>query len=190
MNRIHLKTLILLCAFAAAGCATMVPTTFVHPAYDFSFVERIAVVPLENLTQDRGAGERVTRYFVSELLATEAFDIVEPGETSRGLEGMGLIRTAAMTREQVKQLGTILQAQAVVMGSVTESATIRTGSTTENIVSLDVRLVETETGETVWSTTHTQKGRGPFSIIFGTSGKSLGEVTRRSVERTVGELVK
>jgi curli biogenesis system outer membrane secretion channel CsgG len=190
MDRIHSKSLYLLSALLMTGCATMRPTTFVHPAYDFSFVERIAVVPLENLTQDRGAGERVSRYFVSELLATEAFDVVEPGEAAKGLVGLGLVRTAEMTREQVRALGVSLNAQAVILGSVTESATIRTGATTESIVSLDVRLVETETGETVWSTTHTQKGRGPMSLLFGTSGKSLGEVTRHCVERAVGELVK
>lgn len=190
MDRIHSRSLVLICAAIVAGCASMRPTTFVHPAYDFSFIERIAVVPLENLTQDRGAGERVSRYFVSELLATEAFDVVEPGEASKGLEALRLVRTAEMTREQVKALGAALGAQAVILGSVTESATIRTGATTESIVSLDVRLVETEMGETVWSTTHTQKGRGVFSLVFGTSGKSLGEVTRQSVKRAVGELVK
>ncbi|HUU46478.1 MAG TPA: hypothetical protein VM118_12175, partial [Acidobacteriota bacterium] len=33
-------------------------TTFLHHEYNFDFIERVAIVPLDNLSDDRGAGAR------------------------------------------------------------------------------------------------------------------------------------
>ena len=162
------------------ACTPMLPTTFVHPAFDFSYLQTVAVVPFENLSDDRGAGARMTRYFVSELLATEAFSVVEPGEVSATMQAMGLVRTAELTEEQIIDLGQRLNAQGLFLGSVPESGVQRAGGSSEAVVTLDVRLVETETGEVVWSTTHSESGRGFWNAILGGSGSSLGEVSRPS----------
>lgn len=167
----------------------MLPTTFVHPNFDFSFVQRVAVVPFENLSDDRGAGARMSRYFVSELLATEAFDVVEPGEVAKALQEMGLVRTDQLTQSQVVELGGRLGTQGLFLGSVPESGTQRTGGTAEAVVTLDVRLLETETGQVVWSTTHTESGRGFWNAILGGSGSSLGEVSRKAARHALERLV-
>jgi TolB-like protein len=171
------------------GCSGGRHTTFLHPEYNFAYVERVAVVPFENLTSDQGAGARGTRLFVSELLATEAFDVVEPGEVSRALGQVGTLRTAELTTEQVTALGKDLGVQGVILGSIDESATLQSGSARENVVTLTLRMVETETGATVWSTTQTEKGRGFWSGLFGTGGKSEGEVARRCAAKAIRTLV-
>jgi polysaccharide biosynthesis protein PelC len=174
---------------ALAGCTPIRPTTFVHPDYNFGFVERVAVVPFENLTEDRGAGARMTRYFVTELLAVETFEVVEPGEVTNALTATGGVRVAELPVDQIKTIGSRLGAQALFLGSVTESAAIRTGNATQNVVTFDVRMVETETGSVIWSTTLTQSGRGFWASLFGTSGRSLGEVTRRAARHAIALLV-
>jgi TolB-like protein len=153
-------------------------------------IRRVAVIPLENLTSDQGAGARASRYFVAELLATEAFDVVEPGEVARVLSAQGSVRFAELTQEQASTIGTQLGAQGLILGSVGESQTVRSGSASASYVTVNVRLVETDTGQTVWSTTHTEGGRGFWSSLFGTGTPSIGEVTRRCVEKCVNTLVR
>jgi TolB-like protein len=172
------------------GCSGIGPTTFIHAGFNFGFVERIAVVPFENLSKDQGAGYRVTRFFVSELLAAEAFDVVEPGEVSRVLESHGIVRVAELTPEQTLEIGKELNVQALILGSIAESSTARSGSGTVATVTVIARMVEAEKGVTVWSTTHTKGGRGFWSSLFGTADKSRSEVTRRCVEEAVGTLIK
>lgn len=180
---------LVLLTMALPACTPMLPTTFVHPDFNFSFVRTVAVVPFENLSDDRGAGARMTRYFVSELLATGAFSVVEPGEVSQALQSMGVVRTAELTKAQILELGQKLGAQGLFLGSVPESGVQRAGGSSEAVVTLDVRLVETETGEVVWSTTHSESGRGFWNALLGGSGASLGEVSRRTAKHALERLV-
>ncbi len=188
-----MKTLTLvlvgLAALAISGCGGTRPTTFVYPDYNFGYIERIAVVPMENLTNEQGAGARVTRFFVTELLATEAFDVVEPGEVTQALQSMSLFRTAELTQDQAVQLGEKLQVQGLFLGSITESAVVRSGGSTVNFVTVTARLVETDTGTTIWSATHTENNKSFWSTMFGTANRSMAEVTRECVHHCLGTLV-
>jgi TolB-like protein len=177
-------------AILAAGCSSMGPTTFLHPEFNFQFIERVAVIPFENISQDQGAGQRTTRFFVSELLAAQAFDVVEPGEVIRALEKQGKVRAAELTEAEAIEVGKELGVQAIFLGSIGESTTLRSGSASLPVVTLVARLVETEKGTTVWSNTHTEGGRGFWGTLLGTGGKSRGEITRRCVQKCVGTLIR
>jgi len=179
---------ITLAVVTLVGCGGMGPTTFVHPDYNFAYTEKVAVVPFENLSDDQGAGARSTRLFVAELLTAGAFDVVEPGEVGLALSRLNLVRTGDLTVEQAKQLGRELEVQSVFLGSVGESSIIRESGSMKCVVTLSVRMVETDSGLTVWSTTHTEDSRGFWSSLFGTSGPSAGEVMRRCVKRCVSGL--
>ena len=189
MRRLAMSALLIGCGLIV-GCSGIGPTTFVHETFNFGYIERVAVVPFENLSQDQGAGFRGTGYFVSELLAAEAFDVVEPGEVTRVLGKHNLVRVAELTPEQVVKIGGELKVQALILGSVAESATTRSGSSSVPVVTLVVRMVETDQGVTVWSTTHTKGGRSFWASLFGTGDKSKSEVTRRCVEEAVGTLIR
>ncbi len=184
-----MATGLLAALLACAGCAGLAPTTFLHPEYNFGFLEKVAVVPFENLTTDQGAGARATRIFLTELLAAEVFDVVEPGEVQRALLERGWTSTAQMTREDIVAVGRELQVQGLFLATVSESGSSRGGSGAESVVTLDTRLVECETGITVWSATHTEDSRGFWSTLFGTAQKSRSEVTRRCVARCLDTLI-
>ncbi len=173
-----------------AGCGGMRPTVFIHEEYNFQFLERVAVVPFDNLSKDQGAGARATRVFIGQLLAADAFDVVEPGEVAKALEKYSLVRTSELTTEQAIDLGRQLKVQGIFLGSVTEADLIRSGGTTANTITIVARLVETETGATVWSATNTAGGRGFWSSLFGTGDKSQSEVMRECIKTLLGSLVK
>ena len=60
--------------------------------------------------------------------------------------------------EQIVSLGQALGVQALIMGTVTQSENLRSGSVPIPVVTLDLRMVETETGATVWAATQSEKG--------------------------------
>jgi TolB-like protein len=168
----------------------MGPTTFFHRDYNFGYLERVAVIPLENLSSDQGAAFRATRILVTEILSTDAFEVVEPGETARVLAKFGTVRTGELAQEELTSIGKELGVQGLFLGSVDESSTLRSGSSNVNVVTMTLRLVETDTGATVWSATHSEGGRGFWSTALGTGDRSMGEVTRACVAQILGTLVK
>jgi len=170
------------------GCGGR-PTVFLHDEYNFQFLERVAIVPFDNLSSDRGAGERATRIFLSQVLASKAFEVVEPGEVTLALGKYATVRTSELTNEQILELGKKLRVQGIFLGTVTESASTRSGGATVNTVSMVVRLVETETGETVWSATAGAGGRGFWASLFGGGGESASEATRDCVKKILNTLL-
>ena len=152
-------------------------------------MERVGVVPFENISDDQGAGAQATRYFIASLLAAEAFEVVEPGETARALGAQGVVRTAELDVDQIKAVGRDLGVQGLFLGSVSESASVRSGSRTVNVVTVVVRLVETETGATVWSATRSENSSTFWSSLFGTGQKARAEVMRSTVDSCLDSLL-
>lgn len=176
-----------------AGCAPGLRTTaFTNPNFDFSYVERVAVLPFENLTNDRQAGPRATRLTITELLASGAVDVVEPGEVRAALariQGSQASRGLQPSTDEVIALGKTLGVQAVIAGSVTQSEAVRSGAVSIPVVTLDVHMVEVETGATVWAATHTEKGGSIGARVLGTGGEPLSETTRRCVRGVLRSLI-
>jgi len=176
-------------ALGLGACASSLePTRFVHPDFDFSYVERVAVLPLENLTSDQQSGLRATRLLITELLASGAVDVVEPGEVRAVLDRIAA-RERTPTIEQTIELGRALGVQAVMFGSVTQSESVRSGTVSIPVVTLDVHMVETETGSAVWAATHTEKGAGLGAKLLGTGTEPISETTRRCVRGIVKTLI-
>lgn len=175
---------------ALAGCgSTMRATRFSHPGVNFSFIERVAVLPFENVSSDQQAGFRVTRLLVTELLASGAVDVVEPGEVAAAVSRVagGAARPSA---EQILALGTELGVQAVIAGTVAQSEVLRSGAAGIPTVTLDAQMIETEKGEIIWAATHTEKGSSFSAKVLGTGGEPLSETTRRCVRGLLATLLR
>jgi TolB-like protein len=194
MNRRHLTILLLAAAsWGVAGCgSSMKATQFSNPNFDFSFVERVAVLPFENLSNDRQAGLRATRLTITELLASGALDVVEPGEVQAALIQTGTFqagRTPIPSTEQIISLGQTLDVQAIIMGTVSQSENLRSGNVQVPVVTLDLRMVEAETGATVWAATDSCKGSTTSARLLGTGGQPIAETTRECVRQALATLI-
>jgi TolB-like protein len=190
---LSLALLLPLALLPVAGCGGgMKVTRFSNPNFDFSFVERVAVIPFDNQTNDRQSGLRATRLTITELLASGAIDVVEPGEVAAALTritGLQAGRAVSPSTEQIVSLGQALGVQALIMGTVTQSENLRSGSVPIPVVTLDLRMVETETGATVWAATHSEKGGSLSAKVLGTGGEPLAETTRKCVQEALATLV-
>lgn len=163
------------------------PTHFSNPSFDFGYLERIAVLPLESLSQDGDAGERTARILTTELLSSGAVDVVEPGEVAAAIAQIPGASNPPST-EQVVALGKALQIQGVMVGSVTQYEVVRAGSLSYPVVTLDLHLLETETGAAVWAATHTEEGSTAAARLLGSGGQSISSVTRQCVQQILKSL--
>ena len=58
------------------------------------------------------------------------------------------------------------------------------------MVSLDVHMVEVETGATVWAASHTEKGGTVGARVLGTTGQPISETTRAAVRALLDTLLR
>lgn len=188
MVKTIIRLLILGLGLALCSCAGRAGL-FLHPEFNFNSIEVVAVIPFENLSNDQGASMRFTRIFIAELLSKKTFDVIEPGDVSKALEKFSLLRTADLQKNQIKELGKSLGVQGVFLGSVSESATVRSGSSSSNEVTLLARLVETENGTTIWSATYTEGGRSLFQTLFGLESPTKSRATMSCVKGILNTLI-
>lgn len=180
---------VLASVFLLSACGGVRPTLFVNPQFNFSFVEKVAVFPFENFSGDQQAGVRATRLFITELLASGAVEVVEPGQVAEAVNRVAGIGPTPST-EQIVALGKSLGVQALLLGSVNQAENVRAGTVMVPVITLDVHLVETETGAAVWAATRTEKGSGFGAQVLGTGGEPISETMRRCVRKMVRSLVR
>lgn len=173
-----------------AGCGGS--SVFVDPSFDFGYIERVAVVPFDNLSaSSQGLGKQATLAFMTELLTRKAFNVIEPGETAKVITDLNLARTGGdPSIDQIKEMGKKLNAQGVIFGTVSQSSMVRAGINNVPVITLDVRMVETESGLTVWAASRTAGRPGFFSTLLGVNGKADSEVLRQAVDDVLGTLIK
>ncbi len=187
-SRLSAAASIIIVGLTLLGCSGNLATTeFTNPRFDFGFVERVAVLPLEDLAEDRRAGVRATRILITELLASGAVDVVEPGEVQAVLDRVARGR-GGPSNSEVIELGRKLDVQAVMVGSVTQSEVLRSGVVSVPVVTLDLHLLETETGAAVWAATHTERGSGAAAKWLGTGAEAISATTRRCVQKALRSL--
>ena len=161
---------------------------YVHPNADLGAIKKAAVLPFENLSQDPSAGERVQSLFLVELLSKNAFDVIEPGQVTKVLQGARIQSTVAMGPSDFKALGEELQVDGFFLGTVVDFGNSQSGSSAPQ-VTIQLRLVEAASGATVWSASDSSSGSSFWRRLFGVGGKSLSEVSSDLVRRELDSLV-
>jgi hypothetical protein len=72
---------------------------------------------------------------------------------------------------------------------VVDFADNRSGTTPAPEVTIQLRLVEVESGVTVWSTSSTKSGASMSARLFGVGGESLTEAARRVLRSELATLL-
>ena len=173
-----------------AGCSfspSAVPD-YTNAQMDFSAVRTVAVLPLQNLSTDEQAGERVRDAFMGMLLATEAIYALPPGEVNRGVNRANMRSPATPTVEEISKLKEILGVDAVITGVLREYGAVRSGSAEANLVSLSLQMIETQTGSTVWSASSTKGGISLADRMLGSGGRPMNDVTTQVINDLLDQL--
>lgn len=173
------------------GCAG--PRTFINKETDWSFYKQLGVMPLVNLSADRYAGEKVQSALITELMLTERFQVVEPGDfnakVAQILKAAGVPLGQELPLEQIKNIGEKTGVQGIIEGSVREYSTIRVGQADYPLISLNVRMIDVPSGNVVWMTSYTRKGGPKLPIISVGETHTLGELTQKICHDIISDLV-
>jgi hypothetical protein len=178
----------LLLVFLSACASRSGPEVYHDPNFDLASVRIVAVVPFENLTKETLASSRVRDVFMNMLLSTGALYVLPAGEVARGMVRAGIEKATAPSAEDVVKLGGIVKADAVITGVVREYGEVRSSTTSANVVSLSVQMIETQTGKVVWTASSTQGGITAGDRLFGGGGRPMDEVTRAAVIDVLNKL--
>ncbi|HET9951361.1 MAG TPA: hypothetical protein VFS09_06140 [Candidatus Eisenbacteria bacterium] len=173
---------------AAAGCASG-PQLYVNTEADLTFYKKIAVIPFRNLTSERFAGERVTRAFVTQLVMTEHYEIVDQNEFAAVLDKIGGnpgfegIYDPAKVREAATQI----QATGILRGSVTDYSIQRSGTSETPSLAFDAELIDVATNNVVWRGSVVRRGKGRLPI-FGGGERTHAQLIEKTTREMVGQI--
>ena len=194
------RTTLLLVVLSAIGCASPpAPTVYLHPNADLAVFRKVAVLPLQNLTSDRFASDRTREILTVELLAGGVFEPLEVGEVNRVLRVQNLAALDDLGPEAVARLGEALGVHellrngtttALVMGSVMDSTERRVGTLTAPQVALSLKMLDVQTGTTVWSVVDARTGLSTTTRLFGVGEETSSQAVRELVRQLLDELLR
>jgi TolB-like protein len=127
---------------------------------------RAALVPFENLAGREEQGALFSKVFFSQLVASGALEMAEPGQVDEALDSLGIRSGGSLTPAQIRALGEALQAPYVLMGSVLESGRLRSGDVDVPAVGCALRLVEAASDRVLWAGAHFRSGED-HETLFG-----------------------
>ena len=177
-------------AAAALGCAASGPRLYVNPEADVTFYKKVAVVPFGNLTAERYAGERVARAFVTELVMTDRYQIVDPGEFGALLEQSGALSSNSIDPKKLRDAATASGATGVIRGAVTEYEMQRSGSSETPVLAFDIEMIDVGTGNVVWRGSISRRGKGRVPVLGGAGTRTFGKLTEDACREIVQTLKK
>ncbi len=174
--------------FVLAGCAGTSMDVYRDQNMDFGAVHNVAIMPFANLTRESAAAERVRDIFTTMLLATGGVYVIPPGEVARGVARAAIGNPSAPSTEELVKLGGIIKADAIITGTVKEYGEVRSGTSSANVISLSVQMIETQTGRVVWSASTTRGGIGFWDRLFGGGGEPMNDITVKAVNDLIKKL--
>lgn len=172
--------------FFIYGCGSVIKQ-YSRPGFDISMVKTIAVLPVENFTSDNYADEKI-RSKISIDLLSRGINIIEPGEIVMAFKELKIKSVDSMRQSEMVSTGSMLNADAVLTGSV-ESFGISKGiAASYPEVSVQLIMFDTVSGNIIWSAWHTSGGASFWTRHFGAEGSTLDNVSERVIKETFDAL--
>ena len=181
---------VLATACLVSSCAPAI-RVYVNPEADLAFYKKIAVLPFTDMSTAAMAGPRVTRAFVTELIMTDRFTIVQPEDFTSTLHRMGIFKGQDGTydADKLQHAATQLGVTGILRGAVTEYQMGRSEGGDIPAVAFDAELLDVGTGNVVWRSSISKRGKGRVPV-FGSNTRSLGRLTQQACRELVDQLRK
>jgi TolB-like protein len=188
LNRFFLITVALMVIFISNCGGKGTPSFYINQNIDFSFIKKVAVLPFDNLTNERFAGDIVRQVVISELLATGLVEVVVPGESIAAVENLRVKPGEPLNAGQIQTIGKALKVQAVIIGAVEKFGENREGNISAPEVTITLMMADTSSGSVIWSVTRTQGGAGFWSRHFGARSDTMSETVLKVVREALKTL--
>ncbi|MBI5407783.1 MAG: hypothetical protein HZA14_00290 [Nitrospirae bacterium] len=180
----------LLMSFFILSCRGSAPIYHLREDVDMSFFKRAAVMPFDNLSNDKAAGEVVRHLVISELLASGLVDVLVPGEVMAAVNELDIKNISSLSEKQIKALGKLLKVEALIIGTVEQYGETRIGNVSAPEVTVTLMMADTGTGNIIWSITLTRGGAGFMARYFGAKAETMSETALAVVREALSTLKK
>ncbi|MEK7329659.1 MAG: hypothetical protein AAB113_02545 [Candidatus Eisenbacteria bacterium] len=151
-------------ALLLAGCAATRPAPPV--AAPGAPLPRVALLPLEDLSGRVDAGDIFTRILFVELVRTGACEVVESGIVEAAAETLHIRSTGSLARDDLHALGERLGVRYVMLGSLLESAAVKTAEGEVPSVGVTLKLLDAASARVVWAAVRFRSGEDR-ETVFG-----------------------
>ena len=176
----YLPTAFCLLLFVFLCCAHP-PRIYLRPQTNLSDFKKVAVLPFDNLSGAEDAGEKMTEIFTIELLRIGSFSVAEPGRVRKAVMEKRIRTTRDMDIEAIKWLGENLEVDLILAGSVLEFSIQESANKKVPMVTVISRLVQADTGVTVWAAYQSRQGDDKESLFGWGRIDSLSELAHLAV---------
>ena len=167
--------------------------------------KRVAIMPFKDAAGSPGSGALVNEAFNSEFLTIAAYELVERAALDEVLKEHQLGTSGIIDESRAVEIGKLLNADSVILGSITEFQERRALILPPASVAVSLRLVDTRTGVVEWTASHRVGGLKRLftwvvpavgvvaTVISPTAGEQAHNVARaicKAVPKTAAELAK
>jgi TolB-like protein len=111
-------------------------------------IKKIAIMPFK--AQTELIGTSVSDLFVTEMLRAGRYELVERAQMAKVLSESELA-LAGLSASRATEVGNMLGAEGVVIGTVDEYATVAQSGHPYPVVAITVRLIDCTSGKVMWS---------------------------------------
>ncbi len=170
------------------SCCPKLPRIYIRPGPGLSDLKRIAVLPLDNLSGEEEAAEQMTEIFAMELMRTGRFDVAEPGLVKKAVKERRIRTTRDIDLEAAKWLGDNLDLNLILVGSVLDFEVQESQNKPVPVVTVILRLVQTNTGTTLWATYASRKGDDRETLFGWGRITSLPELAKEVASEMISTL--
>lgn len=151
-------------ALLISGCATTSVSGDLHPRYDFSQIERVAVVAIEGAGGNEVAQNQIGMMF-NQVLMRKGYSPVERSQIRSIMDEQDFQQTDVTTAHGAAQLGRILNVDAALIANVPEYT---------DKMSISVQMVDVEDASILWSASGSGAVRGGLTEQVGQFAGALG----------------
>ncbi len=186
-----IRSLFLILILLTLGCAKkFVPSdsVFINKDFDFSIIKRVAVLPFENLTEDRNAGD-IIRYMVFNEIQ-KFIETVPLGDVEKFLRQKNIQKINELTKEDLTSLAHTLKVDALVTGHVYKYGESRTGTINLPEVAFSLVIIEPEEGSIIFGVTKSGRSDSFLAKHFGVGINTVNQLALKLVKEAVDELSK
>ncbi|MDD2241091.1 MAG: CsgG/HfaB family protein [Kiritimatiellae bacterium] len=129
------------------------PNVFV--SWDAADIQKVGILPFKASTELIGAS--VSDMFVTEFMKMGRYDLVERSQMS-GVLGETEVALSGLSSGQAAQLGQMIGAQGVIIGTVSEYEKVALSGRAYPVVGISIRLIHSGTGQIIWSVDYAKRG--------------------------------
>ena len=183
---IHFILIVLLCVIPLYSCNGSMKN-YKRADIEVKNLKRIAILPLENLTPNEYADEKIRNLLIMDLLARDV-DVIEPGEVTRVFRELRIWSVESVSGRDMQDLGDMLKVDVILKGSV-GTFEMKKGVAIESAeVSIHLMLIDTKSSQILWSAWHTSGGASFWTRHFGAEGTTLDETAGKVIKEVFDSL--